>query len=127
MSDLEVRFEQLPPMRVASFHGFGPSPEPVAWEKLAAWARPKGYLADPAHHRVFGFNNPDPSPSSPNYGYEFWIQVGPEVQPEPDVPIKEFAGGLTPWPAPRDGGDRPYLEQAGGLVRGSPYRWGCHY
>jgi AraC family transcriptional regulator len=103
MSDLEVRIVKLGPMRVASFHGFGTSPESEAGNKLLAWAKPKGLLGDPAQHRIFGFNNPDPSPGSPNYGYEFWMAAGPDVQPEAEMKIKEFAGGLyaevkdNPW------------------------------
>ncbi len=94
MSDLEVRIVKLEPLRVASFHGFGASPEAEGGSKLLAWAKPKGLLDDPAQHRVFGFNNPDPAPGSPNYGYEFWVTVGPDVQPEGEMKIKEFAGGL---------------------------------
>ena len=93
MNDLTVRIVTLEPLRVASFHGFGPNPEHLAAEKLVAWAGPRGDLTDIAHHRIFGFNNPNPSPGSPNYGYEFWIVVGPEVAPTAEVPIKEFAGG----------------------------------
>jgi len=94
MSDLEVRIVKLEPLRVASVQAYGASPEGTAWDKLVAWAKPKGLLDTPGQHRIFGFNNPDPSPGSPNYGYEFWIVVGPEVQPEGGVKIKEFAGGL---------------------------------
>ena len=36
MSELEVRIVYLEPMRVATFHGFGASPELLAWEKLSA-------------------------------------------------------------------------------------------
>ncbi len=92
MSELQVRVVRLEPMRVASVHGFGTSPEDQGWEKLVAWARPRGF--DLKEHRIFGFNNPDPTPASPNYGYEFWITVGPKVEPEGEVEIKNFAGGL---------------------------------
>src|SRR5512137_1602722 len=94
MSDLDVRIVTLQPVRVDSFHGFGTGPETIAWSKLEAWATAKGFMGDLVQHRIFGFNNPDPSPGSPNYGYEFWMVVGPQVQPEPGVPVKEFAGGL---------------------------------
>jgi len=94
MSELEVRIVKLEPLRVASVHAYGASPEGKAWDKLVAWAKPKGLLDRPGEQRIFGFNNPDPAPGSPNYGYEFWIVVGPEVQPEGEVKIKEFAGGL---------------------------------
>jgi DNA gyrase inhibitor GyrI len=94
MSEENMRIVKLEPMRVASVLGFGQSPEFEAMEKLLAWAKPKGYLENLAQHRIFGFNNPNPSPGSPNYGYEFWMVVGPEVEPEGDVEMKEFPGGL---------------------------------
>ena len=47
MSDLEVRIIKLEPMRLASFWGFGESPETIAWEKLISWAKPKGLLENP--------------------------------------------------------------------------------
>ena len=93
MGELEVRIVTLEPMRVASAHAFGPSPEDAAFAKLIAWAKPKGLTADRQAHRVFGFNNPSPSPGSPNYGYEFWIVVGPEAEPEGEIKVKEFGGG----------------------------------
>lgn len=94
MSELDVRIVKLEPMRVASAHAFGPGPEGEAMEKLVAWAKPKGLLDDRKGHRIFGFNNPDPSPGSPNYGYEFWIVIGPDVEPEDEIKVKEFPGGL---------------------------------
>ena len=94
MSELEVRIVQLEPMQVASFLGFGESPEMLAWEKLTSWAKPKGLLDKPEKHRLFGFNNPNPSPGSPNYGYEVWIEVGPDLEPDEEVKIVDFEGGL---------------------------------
>lgn len=94
MDELEVRINELEPMRVASFHAFGPSPELEAAAKLTAWAKPKGYLDEPEKHRIFGFNNPNPSTGSPNYGYEFWIQIEPDVPEEGGISIKKFEGGL---------------------------------
>jgi DNA gyrase inhibitor GyrI len=94
MTELDVKIVKLEPMRVASTYGFGPGPELVARDKLIAWAKPKGLLDNPGEHRIFGFNNPNPSHGSPNYGYEFWIAVGPEVEPEGEVRIEEFMGGL---------------------------------
>jgi DNA gyrase inhibitor GyrI len=94
MSDLEVRIVQLQPMRMASFLGFGESPETLAWEKLLTWARPKGLLDDLETHRLFGFNNPNPSPGSPNYGYEVWIVVGPDLEPDEEAELKDFEGGF---------------------------------
>ena len=94
MSDLEVRIIKLEPMRVVSFLGFGESPEELAWEKLIAWAKPKGLLDDLKEHRLFGFNNPNPSAGSPNYGYEVWIVVDPDQEVDGEAKIVDFEGGL---------------------------------
>ena len=104
MSELDVRIVKLEPMRVASFLGFGESPEGLAWAKLIPWAKEKGLLDDPEKHRLFGFNNPNPSKGSPNYGYEVWIVIGPDIEAEGEVEIKNFPGGLyavTPCVVPK--------------------------
>ena len=96
MEELDVRIESLPGRRVASVHGFGQQPEFQAWEKLVAWAGPRGLLAEAERHRIYGFNNPNPSPGSPNYGYEFWIDVEDDTPPGPDgdATVKDVEGGL---------------------------------
>jgi effector-binding domain-containing protein len=92
MSELEVRIVQMEPMRVASALGYGESPEPQAWEKILAFAEAQGL--DPSAARFFGFNNPNPSPGSPNYGYEQWMTVGPDVEAEGEITIKEIPARL---------------------------------
>jgi DNA gyrase inhibitor GyrI len=92
MSDLDVRIVNLEPMRVASAYGFGEQPEYIAWQKLLNWARSQGFNLQ--EQRFFGFNNPNPSPGSPNYGYEQWMTVGPEAEAAEGIEIKEFSGGL---------------------------------
>ena len=92
MTELHVEIVQLEPMRVASALGFGESPEFAAIETLLAWARPQGLLEE--GYTAYGFNNPDPSPGSPNYGYEIWLPVGGEVQGGESVEIKDYPGGL---------------------------------
>ena len=92
MSELNVRITDLEPMRVASGYGFGEVPEEEAWDKILAFAQSKGIDLETA--RFFGFNNPDPSPGSPNYGYEQWITVDPDVEPDGDIRIVDFPGGL---------------------------------
>ena len=94
MSELKVRIVRLEPMRVAYASGFGESPEGEAWDKILAWAGSRGLLDDLEAVRFFGFDNPVPSPGSPNYGYEQWITVGPDAEAEGDVGTKEFPGGL---------------------------------
>jgi DNA gyrase inhibitor GyrI len=92
--ELDVRIMQLEPMRVARALGFGEHPENLAWDKMMAWARERGLLNGPEMPRCFGFNNPSPSAGSPQYGYEVWVTVGPEVGPEGEIGITEYAGGL---------------------------------
>jgi len=104
MRDLEVRMVELPPMRVASFLGFGPEPERLAWDALLPWARGKGLLEDLDAHPLYGFNNPDPSAGSPNYGYETWIRLDPDTEVEEGVKVIDFPGGtyaVTRCPVPK--------------------------
>jgi len=94
MKEFEVKIVKLEPMRVVGVRAISTTPERDAWEKMRSWAEPRGLLEDIDKHPVFGFNNPDPSPSRKEYGYEFWIRVGPDIMPEGDVEIKKFQGGL---------------------------------
>lgn len=87
-----IKIIHLEPMRVARAWAFASNPEEQAWQKLAAFATPRGLLT--AEHRIFGFNNPNPSAGSPNYGYEFWITVDSEVTSTAEVEIIEAPGGL---------------------------------
>jgi AraC family transcriptional regulator len=90
----DIQLQKLKPIHVASAHAYSESPETDAWNKLCAWAKPLGLLDTPGKHRIFGFNNPNPSAGSTKYGYEFWITVAPEIQPSGDIVIKDFPGGL---------------------------------
>jgi DNA gyrase inhibitor GyrI len=94
MSNLDVRIVRLEPSRVVAAYAYGSSPEMHAWESLLSWAKSKGLLNAPILPRFFGFNNPVPDPGSPNYGYEQWMTVAPDVTGNGDVQAKEFSGGL---------------------------------
>lgn len=94
MSELEVRIERLEPMRMASVRVVSDTPERDAWRKMREWAEPLGLLIDIDKNPVFGFNNPGPAPDRKQYGYEFWVCIGPEIEPEGDIQTIEFPGGL---------------------------------
>lgn len=94
MSQLEVHIERLEPMRVASIRVVSDTPERDAWRKMREWAEPLGLLEDTKKNPVFGFNNPSPSPGRREYGYEFWIRIGPDIEPEGEIKVKNFPGGL---------------------------------
>jgi len=94
MSELEVRIERLEPMRVAKVRVVSETPERDAWSKLREWAEPLGLLKDIKGNPVFGFNNPGPGPGLREYGYEFWIRIDPDIEPEGDIQVGDFPGGL---------------------------------
>lgn len=92
MSNLDVRIVNLPPMRMVCVNGFGESPEGMAFDKMREWAQAHDLLDKP--HRLFGYNNPDPSPGSPNYGYDVWLTVDGSVEADGEAKIIDFPGGL---------------------------------
>ena len=94
MSEIEVRIIKLEPMRMVSVYGFGTEPEGIAWDKIKAFAKNNELnLADDSV-TTFGFNNPNPSKGSPNYGYEIWLPFAGVVERDSDLRIVEFSGGL---------------------------------
>ncbi|HRF48765.1 MAG TPA: effector binding domain-containing protein [Anaerolineales bacterium] len=120
----EVRIVRLEPMKVAAALGFGPEPEALAWEALTHWAASEGLRLN--EHRLFGFNNPSPTPGSPNYGYEQWLVLKERAIGSAEVQIKDVAGGL--YAVMRcHGTPNPEIWQD--LVRwreASPYRGAAH-
>ena len=123
MNPLNVRIEQLAPMRVASVRVVSEHPEAEAWARLKAWADPKGLLRDPQQHPVYGFNNPSPSLDRKEYGYEFWIRVGPEAVAEGPVEVKEVAGGKFAVTTHRGFPNPEVWKQLWAWVHNSSYRW----
>ncbi|TFH11635.1 MAG: AraC family transcriptional regulator [Candidatus Atribacteria bacterium] len=93
MVQLKVELATLPAMRVASALGFGAEPEGIAWDMIASFAQEAGIDLVDKDNVTFGFNNPDPSPGSENYGYEIWLPVAASVVGVDPVQIKDFAGG----------------------------------
>ncbi len=94
MPEFSVDIVELPPCRVASALGFGSSPEPVAWEKIFAFIKEKGLWDQMSSLDYYGFNYPEPSPGSPNYGYEQWVTVTEGIEGNAEVTVKSFSGGL---------------------------------
>lgn len=99
MKKEELRIVEIGPMSVAGFHGYGASPEMIAFGQMKAWLAAAGVEAGAPPARVFGFNNPSPTSGSPNYGYEFWVElpVGSPLavaaQNDPEATVKQFDGG----------------------------------
>ena len=93
MSELIVKIVDLPAMRVASALGFGTEPELQASKMIHAFAEKAGIELDFNKIRMYGFDNPSPSPGSPHYGYEFWLPVDDLVEALAPIQIKQFPGG----------------------------------
>jgi len=91
MNEMKVAIVELPPMKVVSFHGFGQGPEDIALAAMQDWASIHQYF-DRDNARCFGFNNPDPTPGSPNYGYEVWLPIQQQDEIN-DANVKQFTGG----------------------------------
>jgi DNA gyrase inhibitor GyrI len=94
MNKLDVQIVRLEPQHVAFSYGFGQHPEPLAWDKMIEFVKFRGLDSDGQKHRYLGFNNPNPAPGSPNYGYEQWVTVSQEAEGDSDIKIKDFPGGL---------------------------------
>jgi DNA gyrase inhibitor GyrI len=91
---LAVEIVKLKAMYAATFYGFGENPEQTAWDKLIVWAKPRGLLDDPKTHPIYGYNNPPPSEGNTKYGYVLWIKADPETEPEGDMRVELFYGGV---------------------------------
>ncbi len=94
MDELIVNIVQLEPMRAVTTVGFGQGPEEIAWNRMTAWAKQKGLWKDGKARRFFGMDTSSPSPASPNYGYQVWMTVEPEVAGEGEITVTQMPGGL---------------------------------
>ena len=119
---------ELPEFTVASAYAFGEEPEMKSFSVLEELIRLAGWQkADLESHRLFGFNNPDPSEGSPRYGYENQLTVEPPFRlPEgagEGLSVKKMAGGLY---AALESAGIPDSGKWGGLVtwlNGSRYQY----
>ena len=90
----DVRIVCLPPATVAASHYIGKDPEHNAGKLLDKFVRESGLCKIKPDLRHYGFNHPNPSNNSPDYGYEMWITIPDDMEvPEPLVK-KRFDGGL---------------------------------
>ena len=120
---MDVRIEKLEPMRVAYVCVVGQNPEEKAWNILRDWAYSKEPVKEPEKHPVFGFNNPSPSPGQDEYGYEFWMKIGPGEEPEGEVKTKEFPGGTYAVTTVQGFPSPDIWIQLWEWVKASQYRW----
>jgi effector-binding domain-containing protein len=94
MNENDIRIIKLDPMRVVSVYAFSSSPEEVAYQKMYEFAKENELLVNRQLPPTFGFNNPNPSAGSPNYGYEVWLPVEINFEPKDNFSVIDFDGGL---------------------------------
>ncbi len=91
MNEFEVRLEQLEPMRLAYISINSQTPEEDSLKAILAWAKESGVLKGSQPYRLFGYDNCLPDP---DHVYTACITVGPEVEAEGEISIRDYPGGL---------------------------------
>ena len=90
---MDVRIEQVDPMRVAFVRHTGPYKEcKPAWETLCSWAGPKGLLRMGSKYIGISYDDPHITPPE-KIRYDACITVGDEVEGEGEVGIQTIPGG----------------------------------
>jgi DNA-binding transcriptional MerR regulator len=94
----DVRIVFLPPATVAAIHFYCEEPELHAAKVLNEFVKASNLCELKPDLRHYGFNNPDPSPNTPegmpDHGYEMWVTIPDNfIVPEP-LTRKHFPGGL---------------------------------
>ena len=85
-----VRTVVAGPLRVVAFRAEGTEPEEPAFERLKAWAEPRGLLADQASFLLLGRNDPPPAPGKPDYGYVYMLTVAEGVDAGKGVEVVDL-------------------------------------
>lgn len=90
---MDVEIVEVGPKRLACVRNVGPYEEAgKAWEKLGAWACPKGLFLPDTEYLGFSHNDPGTVPAS-ELRYDACLTVADDVEGEGDVQIRRFAGG----------------------------------
>ena len=90
---MDVQIKQLPKRRVAFVRHTGPYMSVgAAWEKLCAWAGPRGLFGPQT--MMIGVCYDDPQITPPDkIRYDACLTAGDHVQPEGEVGVQEIAAG----------------------------------
>ena len=93
MKDMEVRVERLETMRAVHVHVLSDTPEEDAQKRIIEWAEARGLQEKRVKPRLFG-RNTHPTENPEPHGYEGYLTVSPDLEPEGDLEIKEVREGL---------------------------------
>ncbi len=93
VDSMDVRIEKLEPRRVAFVRNIGPYQEAgKTWEKLMAWAGPRGLFYPGVSCLGLCHDDPDVTPAE-KIRYDACISVGDNFQGEGEIGVQEIAGG----------------------------------
>ena len=90
---MKVDIKKIEPGIFMSFYGYGKQPEEEAMNKMLNWCNEQNISIGDAKNIIYGFNNPNPTQESNEYGYEFWLKVDSNLKPENDFRLIEYHGG----------------------------------
>jgi len=88
-----VRIVRLPAMTVAAYCAVSATPE-IDGAKIFDPFVLGNALHKKSGFRSFGFNNPEPTEDSPEYGYETWVTIPEDFNVLTPFTKKQFDGGL---------------------------------
>jgi AraC family transcriptional regulator len=90
---MDVQIKEIKPMRVAFVRHVGPYNEVGStWQRLCAWAGPRGFLGPQT--TFLGLCHDDPEVTPPDkIRYDACVTVHDATEPEGDVGVQEIAGG----------------------------------
>ncbi|MBN2562089.1 MAG: AraC family transcriptional regulator [Phycisphaerae bacterium] len=90
---MEVRIKNIEPMRVAFMRHVGPYDQVgETWNKLCAWAGPRGLLGPQTTPLGLCHDDPDVTPAD-KIRYDACLPVDASFKPEGDVGVQEIDGG----------------------------------
>lgn len=90
MEPTDVRTVSVGPLRCVAFRAEGTEPEAPAFERLRAWAEPRGLLADQSSFLLLGRNDPPPAPGRAEYGYVYMLTIPKSVEAGDGVELIEL-------------------------------------
>lgn len=92
VNTMDVRVEELKPMRVAFMRHMGPYDQVAGlWQKFVAWALPRGLFG---RGKVLSICHDDPEITPPDkVRYDACIEVGADFRPEGEVGVQDIPGG----------------------------------
>jgi AraC family transcriptional regulator len=113
---MDVRIEEVEPMRVAFMRHVGPYDQVgETWGRLCGWAGPLGLLGP--NTKFLGLCHDDPEITAPeNIRYDACLSVDETVQPQGEIGVQIIAGGeyaVTLHKGPYDGLAQTYARVCG--------------